>query len=123
MDRIITINVDHYDRETEIEITMSKSGISRKDAEVIVDIVRELRMLGVNNHRPTIRAAIAIARVLAHTGAHAQENDSTFEWLCRDILSADTAKVTWGGESLMTQKVGEVILKVSNKRRGNRKSS
>jgi gas vesicle protein GvpN len=122
MDRIITINVDHYDRETEIEITMSKSGISRKDAEVIVDIVRELRQLGVNNHRPTIRAAIAIARVLAHAGGHAEENDSIFEWLCRDILSADTAKVTWGGESLMTQKVGEVILKVSNKRKGSRRS-
>ncbi len=30
MDRIITINVDHYDRETEIEITMAKSGISAR---------------------------------------------------------------------------------------------
>lgn len=118
MDRIITINVDHYDRETEIEITMAKSGISRKDASVIVDIVRELRLVGVNNHRPTIRAAIAIARVLAHTGAHAEENNATFQWLCRDVLSTDTLKVTRGGHSLMGQKVDEVISKVCNNASG-----
>ncbi|MGB6064510.1 MAG: gas vesicle protein GvpN [Desulfomonilaceae bacterium] len=121
MDRIITINVDHYDRETEIEITMSKSGISRRDAGIIVDIIRELRLLGVNNHRPTIRAAIAIARVLAHTEARAEENDNVFQSLCKDILNTDTAKVTRGGQSLMSQKVDEVVQKVCTKRRGSRK--
>jgi nitric oxide reductase NorQ protein len=123
MDRIITINVDHYDRETEIEITMSKSGISRKDAAVIVDIIRELRMVGVNNHRPTIRAAIAIARVLAHRGGRARENDRIFQWVCRDVLNTDTAKVTRGGESLMIQKVDEVIQKVCRKNGKSRKGN
>lgn len=115
MDRIITIHVDHYDRETEVEITMSKSGLSRRDASIIVDIIRELRVVGVNNHRPTIRAAIAMARVLAHSGGHAEKNDSTFRWLCRDVLSTDTAKVTRAGESLMTQKVDEVVRKICGK--------
>lgn len=114
MDRIITIKVDHYDRETEIEITSSKSGIPRRDAAIIVDIIRELRLVGVNNHRPTIRAAIAIARVLAHTGARAEQSDKTFLWLCRDVLSADTVKVTRGGHSLMPQKLNEIIRKVCN---------
>lgn len=123
MDRIITIAVDHYDRETEIEITMSKSGVSRKDAAVIVDIIRELRLVGVNNHRPTIRAAIAIARVLAHRRGRAQENDPIFQWVCRDVLNTDTAKVTRGGESLMIQKVDEVIRKVCNKSNRSRKTN
>jgi nitric oxide reductase NorQ protein len=122
MDRLITINVDHYDRQTETEITMSKSGISRRDAGVIVDIIRELRLVGVNNHRPTIRAAIAIARVLARTGGHAQVSDKTFQWVCRDVLNTDTAKVTRGGQSLMTQMVDEVIRKVCTKRNGSRKA-
>lgn len=122
MDRIITITVDHYDRETEIEITRAKSGIPKKDAAVIVDIIRELRLLGVNNHRPTIRAAIAIARVLAHAGARADENDKVFNWVCRDVLSTDTVKVTRSGHSLMNQKLAEIIHKVS-KRSGNGKPS
>jgi nitric oxide reductase NorQ protein len=112
MDRIITIKVDHYDRETEIQITRAKSGVPRSDAEVIVDIIRELRMVGVNNHRPTIRACIAIARILAYKNAHARAKDPTFIWVTRDVLNMDTAKVTRGGQSLMPQKVDEIVQKV-----------
>lgn len=112
MDRLITIHLDHYDRETEIEITMAKSGISQKDAEIIVNIVRELRGFGVNNHRPTIRACIAIAKVLALRGGHARINDPIFGWICRDVLNTDTAKVTRGGQPMMPQKVEEVLEKV-----------
>ncbi len=56
MDRLITLSLHHFDRETEVQITAAKSGISRDEAEIIVEVVRELRDVGVNNHRPTIRA-------------------------------------------------------------------
>lgn len=121
LDRIITINVDHYDRETELEITMSKSGVPRTDAEVIVDIIRELRLIGVNNHRPTIRACIAIAKVLAHLGGTTDAHDGTFRWICSDVLTRDTVKVTKGGESLMPKKVDEIIERIC-KQRGKRGS-
>ena len=111
MDRLITIPLEHYDRDTEIQITMARSGITRADAEIIVDLVRRLRRVGVNNSRPTIRACIAIARVLALRGAHAQAEDPTFHWTCRDVLSSETAKVTRDGCSLMAQKVEEALLK------------
>ncbi len=68
MDRLITIQLEHYDRETEIQITIARSGIGQADAEIIVDLVRKLRQVGVSNSRPTIRACIAIARVLALRG-------------------------------------------------------
>jgi gas vesicle protein GvpN len=116
MDRLITIPLGHYDRETEIQITMAKSGIARPDAERIVDIVRELRAVGVNNHRPTIRACIAIARILARRGGSADAEDPVFKWVSRDVLSVDTAKVTRGGQSLMLQKVDEIIRKVCGQR-------
>ena len=113
MDRLITINLDHYDRETEIQITMARSGISRPDTEKIVDIVRELRQVGVDNSRPTIRACIAIARILAHLGGRARWKDSAFQLVCQDVLKhVDTVRVTHGGQSLMPQKVDEVIRKV-----------
>ena len=122
LDRLITINVDHYDRETEVEITMSKSGIPLSDAETIVDIIRELRMVGVNNHRPTIRACIAIGKVIAHMGARARENDPTFTWVCQDVLNTDTAKVTRSGQSLMPEKIKEIIKKVCRQNKTQKKA-
>jgi gas vesicle protein GvpN len=112
IDRLITISLDHYDRETEVEITAAKSGIPKPDAETIVDIVRELRGVGVNNHRPTIRACIAIAKVLALQGSRPRWDDPVFQWVCCDVLNTDTAKVTRGGQSVMMQKVEEMIQKV-----------
>lgn len=112
LDRLITLHLEHYDRETEVLITMSKSGVDRRDAEIIVDSVRQLRGIGVNNHRPTIRACIAIARVLALREARAHWEEPVFRWVCRDVLSMDTAKVTRGGQPLMTEKIDEVIQKV-----------
>lgn len=112
MDRLITINLAHYDRETEIQITISKSGISREDAETIVDIVRELRGIGVRNSRPTIRACIVIAQVLALRSAHVRWDNPVFRRACRDVLSTDTLKVTRSGQSLMSQTVEEVVQRI-----------
>jgi gas vesicle protein GvpN len=122
VDRLITIDLGHFDRETEIEITKAKSHLPRVDAERIVDIVRELRGVGVNNHRPTIRACIAIAKILSHRHSHARIEDPTFWWVCSDVLRTDTAKVTHDGQSLMLQKVEEVIGKVCGNHTKRRKN-
>jgi nitric oxide reductase NorQ protein len=112
MDRLITIPIGNLDRETEIRVAIGKSGVSREDAEVIVDVVRELRGVGVSNHRPTIRATIAMAKILAHRHAHARFGDPVFQWVYRDVLHTDTAKVTRDGLSLMPEKVEEAVAKV-----------
>lgn len=112
MDRLITIKMGHYDRETEIGVVMAKAGIGQADATNIIDVVRELRSVGVNKQRPTIRAAIAIARVLVLRRAHARADDPVFQWVTRDVLSVELAKVTRGGEPLMAQTLGDVIQKV-----------
>ena len=112
MDRMITLNLGNFDRETEIQVGMAKSGVSRGDAEVIVDIVRELRGTGVNNHRPTIRATIVIAKILVHREAHARLDDPVFQWVCRDVLATETAKVTRDGQSLMPHKIDEAIARI-----------
>ena len=111
-DRLITISLGHHDYDTEVRITMAKSGLPRSDAQTIVRIVRELRQVGVNNHCPTIRACIAVARVLAHRKGRACWDDPSFQWICRDVLNVETAKVTHDGQSLMPLKVDEVIRKV-----------
>jgi gas vesicle protein GvpN len=109
MDRLITISLRHFDRETEILVTRTKSGVHQRDAERIVDIVRAVRDIGVNNHRPTIRACIAIGRILAHMGGHAIGTERPFRRICYDVLNMDTAKVTRAGEPLMPGKIDAVI--------------
>lgn len=116
LDRMITIHLSHFDRNSEIQVTMAKSGLPCEDAEVIVDIIRQLRSVGVNNHRPTIRACIAIARILAHMNARALLSDNRFVRVCHDVLNIDTAKVTRSGEPLISKKVDEVIRKVCAKK-------
>jgi nitric oxide reductase NorQ protein len=120
MDRLITIHTDHFDRDTEIQIVISKSGISEPEAGRIVDVVRELRGAGANSHRPRTRACIMIARMLVHCQGHAELGDPVFQWVCRDVLSTDTAKVTRNGQSVVPQMVDEVIRKVRGGPKGRR---
>jgi gas vesicle protein GvpN len=115
MDRLITIKIDHFDQESEIQIAMAKSGLKRQDCEVIVAIIRELRGVGVNNHRPTIRACIAIAKILAHLGGRAKSDDPIFMRTCQDVLNVDTLKVTRGGQSIIANKLEDIIHKVCKK--------
>lgn len=109
MDRMITIDVGHHDRETEIQITRAKSGIATTDAEAIIDLVRRAR--GEKGHRPTIRACIAIARVLVQRQARARFDDPVFAWVCRDVLG----EACYGGtQPLMaewpgTESLGDAI--------------
>jgi len=116
MDRLITLSLHHFDRETEVQITAAKSGISRDESETIVEVVRELREVGVNNHRPTIRAAIAIAKMLVHHKSEARLSDPIFVQTCLEVLNIDTAKVTRAGQSLMPDKVMEVVKRVCQSR-------
>jgi len=112
LDRMITLQLDHPDRDTEVEIIVSKAAIARADAERIVDIVRELRGGHDNKTRPTIRAAIAIARILATRGSSAFRNDPFFHRICYDVLAMDTARVLHGGVSMHREMVDKVIRKV-----------
>lgn len=112
MDRLITLNMGNFDRESEIMIAMSKSQLPRSEAGVVVDVVRQLRQTGVHNSRPTIRATLAIAKILARQQGRARVDDPVFQWVCHDVLTTDTSKVTHDGHSLMAEKIDEAIGRV-----------
>lgn len=86
LDRMITLYIDHYDRETEIQITSAKSSIERHEAEVIVDLVRALRQCNENKTRPTVRSCVAIAKIIKHSGLQAQWKEPFFLAVCQDVL-------------------------------------
>ena len=89
MDRLIPIHVDHYDRDTEVVITAARGGTSEADAARVVDMVRRCRAQGMRGHRPSIRASIMIARVVARVGASFDPLDPVFQRTCRDVLGLD----------------------------------
>jgi nitric oxide reductase NorQ protein len=91
MDRLIPIHVDHYDRDTEVAITAARSGASTEDAGRVVDLVRRFRASGMQGHRPSIRAAITIARVVTLQGASFDPVDRVFQRTCGDVLGLDCA--------------------------------
>lgn len=99
-DRMITIKLGYYDRDTEAAITAAKSGIDRKSAEKIVDIVRGLRDYHQTNGQeheicPTVRSSVMIATVLKTYGARPKRNDENFAALCHDVLNSSR----WGGQA------------------------
>ena len=87
LDRMVTLQLEHYDRDTEIAITQRKSGLDAERAARVVDLVRLCRIKGNNPHYPTLRASIVIARVLAARGGEANRNNPVFLWASRDVLS------------------------------------
>jgi gas vesicle protein GvpN len=87
LDRMITLHLGHYDRDTEIAIATAKSGLDFECAARVVDLVRLCRAEGQDAHYPTLRASIAIARVLSARGGEASLHNPVFVWACHDILS------------------------------------
>ncbi len=92
-DRMITLKLSHYDRDTEVAITTGKAGISRSDAEKVVDLVRALREQDKDGAIPTVRAAIMIGKVMKLSGVGADSSDEGFVQSCLDILDSEIDSV------------------------------
>ncbi|OHB66464.1 MAG: hypothetical protein A2V70_02720 [Planctomycetes bacterium RBG_13_63_9] len=106
-DRLIPIHVDHYDRDTEVAITVARSGASTEDAARVVDLVRRFRKQGMQGHRPSIRAAIMIARVVMLQGVSFDPVDRVFQRTCRDVLGLDCIDVRGPERPLSADSVEE----------------
>lgn len=86
LDRLVTIYMDHYRRETEVAITASSGGVSAEMAGQIVDLVLYFRKRDPTGQHPSIRAAIMIARVLACQGLSCDPTNPVVLNTCRDVL-------------------------------------
>lgn len=85
-DRMITIDLERLDEETEIEIAKSKANVQHENALRIARVVRDFREIAESRVLPTIRSVIMIARVLKLRGGSANLKDPTFIKVCRDVL-------------------------------------
>jgi len=108
-DRMVTLDLDHFDEETEVTITAAKSGLSRRDAQKIVRVVRALRESGACEYAPTIRGPIMIAKTLKVLDGSVNAGNEVFRKLCLDILASETSRV---GSRAHSAKVRELVGKL-----------
>ena len=108
-DRMITLKLGHYDRDTEVAITTAKSGISRGDAEKVVDLIRSLRDQDKNGAIPTIRAAIMIGKIMRLSGSSASSSDEGFVRACLDILDSEADSVDRDKNGNIKEKILDLI--------------
>ncbi len=93
-DRMITIDLDHFDKETEIAITKAKSdGLSPQRVEKIVNVVRGLRAHGKCEFAPTVRTSIMIARTLGVRNLPVSAKNKEFVKICEEVLASETSRI------------------------------
>jgi gas vesicle protein GvpN len=117
-DRMITMDVDHFDYETEAAITQAKSKLSKPNAELIVNIVRGLRDSGKSEFAPTVRGCIMIAKTLKVQNMTPSHSDG-FLKMCQDILASETSRV---GSKTNQARVKEIVKEIVQKELGKIKS-
>ena len=111
-DRMITMDLDHFDYDTEIAITRAKSKLSKRDAEVIVNIVRGLRESEKCEFAPTVRGCIMIAKTLKVQNITPSKSNGTFMQICQDILASETSRV---GSKTNQARVKEIVKELVGK--------
>lgn len=103
-DRLVTMDLDYYDRETEIAITSARSNLPIEDAAKVVDVVRDFRASGEYDQAPTLRACIMIARVSAQQKLRPHAGDPRFVSICLDVLESKTEFTTRARERRTQQR-------------------
>ena len=88
LDRMVTLDLEDFDEETEIGITAAKSGLDRHGVEVVVRIVRGLRAAKAGDASLSVRRATMLATAVRVGRCPADAASPFFRYLCHDVLSS-----------------------------------
>ncbi len=110
-DRMVTMDLDHFDYETELSITRAKSKVSEINSAIIVKIVRGLRESGKCEFAPTVRGCIMIAKSIKVRKIKPSKFNQDFLIICQDILASETSRV---GSKTNQDRIKEEIKKLVN---------
>lgn len=87
--RMITIEIGHFDKETEDAICFGRSELPANECEEIAGIVRTVRNELNNGFSPSIRATIMIATVVKAKGGLKNIDRYLLRNICQDILISE----------------------------------
>ena len=113
-DRMVTLDLEGLDEETECLILERKSGLGPKEAAKIVKVVRHLRESGQYEFAPTVRGCIMIAKTVKEygRGVRVSRGDPIFNKICLDVLTSETSRI---GSKTTSAKVREVVKRAIEK--------
>jgi len=86
-DRLVTLEIKGFDRETEISIVTARTGLPEEEAGLIVDLVRAVRQRLHSPEKVSVRSSLRIAQVLKTN--QIAVDDPLFQSICMDILFSD----------------------------------
>ncbi len=96
LDRMITVRLGLPERQTEARIVATRADVELEMAAKIVDLVRCVRDLDPKKSRPSVRAGIAMAKILAERSMPLSFEDVFTRDVCRDILLSGAG--AWASE-------------------------
>lgn len=88
IDRMITIDIDDMDLETEKLIIMSKSGVNEKDAKIITKITRYIKTSSNEKIWLSIRCSIMLAKVVKKLSLKIEPSNEIFRKVCKDVYNS-----------------------------------
>lgn len=88
IDRMITIDIDDMDLETEKLIIMSKSGVNEKDAKIITKITRYIKTGSNEKIWLSIRCSIMLAKVIKKLSLKIEPSNEIFRKVCKDVYNS-----------------------------------
>lgn len=89
IDRMINVEMDRLDRETEIAITSLKSGLPEEEVTSIVDLVRSFREKCGFDNNVSVRSSIRIAQISRFTQEDAAYDEEFFKKIVNDVLMSE----------------------------------
>ena len=108
---MVTMDLDYFDRKTEVAITQTKSGLSNEDAGKIVNIVRGMRKGNPCEFPPTVRSCITLAKAVVINGGKVLTADPVFRELAQDILVSQTTRSPWSSKRKEIKELVEELIK------------
>ncbi|MBM7623254.1 gas vesicle protein GvpN [Sporohalobacter salinus] len=89
--RMITLELDFPDRETEIKIVNKNTNVSQRICQSIVDVVRAFRH-DSNKSNPTVRSSIMIANILKFNNLDLVKDKKIIRQIFIDVLLSEISK-------------------------------
>lgn len=111
IDRMINLEMNQFDRETEILVTAVKSGLPEEKAVLIVDLVREFRKRCELEKSVSVRSSIRIATISRSVGEKADpaNNGEFFKKIACDILFSEIRDINYKKRQLAEQTIDELL--------------
>ncbi len=91
MDRLVTLDMPEPDESTQTELLVQKTGLDRKTAEKIVQVVRSFRERIGSKKSSGLRSGLIIGKVCKEYGIPAAASSEEFRDICADVLLSRTS--------------------------------